>query len=338
LYLFTAVFIAVMPFVCSARQEVTRPSPPPLPTEKEEQEPIKVYTEEVKLPVIAYDSRGRFDPTLESNDVLVLEDGTPQQVRSVRRVPANILIISDMGGQITDTRSMNTTREMALKIVAGLREGDRVAIIQNSNRVEMLSDWTTDTAGVLQILKTKLFSGNHSRLSKCLTAAADKLKEMPVGNTHVVIFTDGLETQNDQGEYAEALGRIVSTQSTTHVITYSGLARQSVKSRNGNLLDMDFEMKRWRKKYAEGMKRNDERLALLVQEMGGRLLMPMTTDEAAAGADEVAHDIGAQYVVTYTPMRPFADSKERRSISISSRRVGLQLIAMRSYVAPSVRP
>ena len=61
---------------------VASPQPTPFP---QQQEPIKIYTEEVILPVVATDSSGRFDPTLELNDLLVLEDGEPQTIRSVRR-------------------------------------------------------------------------------------------------------------------------------------------------------------------------------------------------------------------------------------------------------------
>ena len=36
---------------------------------------MKVFTEEVRLPVAATDTYGHYDPTLEVDDVLVLEDG-----------------------------------------------------------------------------------------------------------------------------------------------------------------------------------------------------------------------------------------------------------------------
>src|SRR5215208_6245070 len=108
------------------------------PPAREEQEPVKVYTEEVRLPVVAYDERERFDPTLAADDVLVLEDGVPQRVRSVRRVPANLLLVFDLGGQVSATRAVNATREAALRLASGLREGDSVAVIQNGGRVELL--------------------------------------------------------------------------------------------------------------------------------------------------------------------------------------------------------
>ncbi len=329
----TTAGLALALAVCGVSVARQRPAPSAPAPERDEPEAVRVYTEEVILPVIAFDSRGRFDPSLEPTDVLVLEDGTPQRVRSVRRLAANVIVVFDMGGQITDMPT-KTPRDTALKIVSSLRPGDSVAVVQNSGRVETLHDWTTDAASAAHAIKTRFFSSKRSRLSECLLAAAAKAKEKLVGNTHVVIFTDGVEARDDPKLFGEAVRQIAATQATTHVVTYSTLARASVKQHNGNLFDVDFEMRRWRKKYAEATRRNDERLASLVREMGGRLLLPSSAEEAAGQAEEVSRDIGAQYVVTYAPGRPFSDGGERRRITVTSRRLGLQLVAMRDYVSP----
>jgi len=76
-----------------------QPSPtPPIESKSEGQEPVRVFTEEVRLSVAATDQYGHYDPSLEVDDVLVLEDSQPQQIRSVRHVPANVLLILDTGG------------------------------------------------------------------------------------------------------------------------------------------------------------------------------------------------------------------------------------------------
>src|SRR6185503_4730989 len=138
-----ALFIGVA-IDCHAQQRAPAPSPQPTPLRNEEQESVKVFTEEILIPVVAYDAYGHFDPTLEPTDILVLEDDVPQQVRSVRHLPANILLVVDMGSQIGETGSAEATRRIAKSIIARLSANDEVAIIQNSNRIELLEDWTTD--------------------------------------------------------------------------------------------------------------------------------------------------------------------------------------------------
>ena len=326
--------------VCHAQEKAPAPSPSPTPRANEDQESVKVFTEEVLIPVVAYDKYGRFDPTLEPDDILVLEDDVPQRVRSVRRLPANILMILDMASLINDPGSTEATRRIAGKIIDRLRPNDQAAIIQNSNRVELREDWTADKDKLAHALDLKFkgdasrprFFANRSRLSECLIRAAAKLRENPVGNSHVIIFTDGVEVQSSQVKFAETIKRIVETQATVHVITYSALSRQAIGKRNFGL---DFEMKRWFKQYAEATKQHDERLATLVQEMGGRLYLPTSLEEADKGGDEVASDIRSQYIITYSPHRPFiaGGHGERRRINIFPRRIGLQLLAMRNYVA-----
>ena len=314
------------------------------PAAREEQETVKVYTEEVRLPVVAYDDRERFDPTLAADDVLVLEDGVPQHVRSVRRVPANVLLVFDMGGQVTSTGAANATREAALRFIARLGEGNRVALIQTAaRRPELLLDWTTDASVVNHALKTKLFSAPRSRLSECLALAAAKLSERPVGNTHVVVFTDGLEAQSRDEIRADDVAKdvvrsLVAAQASVHLFGFSSLVGQAVKYRksmfSGGVIDLDFQMRRWFRKYEQATKKREGQLLALAREAGGRVLLPTSPEEVPALAEKVARDIGAQYVVTYRPLRPFVEGGvgERRRAEVSARRMGLQLFTLRSVV------
>ena len=345
---------------CAAQQPTPAQTPTPTPTPTatpalEEQEPVKVYTQEVRLPVVAYDDRERFDPTLSTDDVLVLEDGVPQVVTSVRRVPANILIVLDMGNQAAGTRDSQTVREASLRIISLMREGDRFAIIQNAGRrVELLLDWTADRGAAERAVKTKYFSGNRSRLAECLSSAAAKLKEQPVGDTHAVIFTSGLESQSRDSIRSEqlpkeALQKLTETQASVHVFGFAALVQQFEKNRtplgvsgNGNTVrvtvDVDFQMRRWFKNYARATKQREQQLQALARETGGRVLLPNTSEEIISLSEKVARDIGAQYVVTYSPKRPFDTAVgERRKAQASSRRIGLQLFSLREVIVGPTR-
>jgi VWFA-related protein len=341
-------------FACVAQQPAAMPATTPTPAQ-DEQEPVKVYTQEVRLPVVAYDDHERFDPTLSTDDVLVLEDGVPQVVKSVRRVPASILLVLDMANQAAGIRDSETVREASLRIVSALREGDRFAIIQNAGRhVELLLDWTTDRAAVEHAIKTKYFSGNRSRLAECLDAAAVKLKEQPVGDTHAVIFTSGLESQSRDSIRSEqlpkeAMQRLTETQASVHVFGFAAIVQDYVKGRpivgiggTGKTvrltMDVDFEMRRWFKNFARATKQREEQLRALARETGGRVLLPADSGEIISLAEKVARDIGAQYVVTYSPKRPFDSAKgERRKAEALSRKIGLQLFSLREVVVGPVR-
>ena len=122
-------------------------------------EPIKIYTEEVLLPVIATDSNGHFDPSLQVDDLLILEDGKPQTISSVRRIPASVLLLLDTGGFRNPAMKTNSTRDLAVSLVSQLRPGDQVAALQFGGKVELIQSWTTDQKDTIHSLRSKLSSG-----------------------------------------------------------------------------------------------------------------------------------------------------------------------------------
>ena len=241
-------------------------------------------------------------------------------------------------------------RESSLRIISALREGDSLAVIQNSRRVELLLDWTTDHAEAARVVKTQFFSSSRSRLAECLTAAVSKLSEQPVGNTHAIVFTSGLESQSRDSIRSDdlpkdALKRLTETQASVHVFGFAALVKDFVERRNSPVgiggtgstvrvtVDVDFEMRRWFKKYARTMKQREQQLSALARETGGRVLLPNTADEIISLSEKVARDIGAQYVITYSPKRPFDPAvSERRRAEALSRRIGLQLFSLREVV------
>jgi VWFA-related protein len=232
------------PNLCAQSGRVA-PKPSPSPDDQ-----IKVYTEEVRIPVFARDDYGHFDPTLEANDVLVLEDGVPQVVRSIRRTPASVLLVLNTGGELNPGLRTKTTREMALNLVASLREGDTVAVLQFNRRTELIQPWTTDLSAASHTLQSKLYGGTGARHAEALTQAARLFADQPQGNRHVVLVTDGVETPGGgatveeldktltessvlggRAGYADAYKRLQAVGVTVHVISYGTLGRKVAKEK-----------------------------------------------------------------------------------------------------------
>lgn len=354
--------------------QTAKPSPTPPPEDKEGQDPVKVFTEEVRLQVIATDQAGNYDAGLEIDEVLVLEDGQPQQIRSIRHLPTNVLLLLDTGNQL-GLKDTNATREVAMRLISRLKDGDRFAVMQFAMRPELLQPWTTDKAAAARILKTKLLSGKSSRLNDALVAAATQFNDTPPGTRHLVLITDGVEEPGGKTTLAKALRELNSTQVSVHVISYTLLARLALagqpkmvrggdgKQRDGNpasnpvangdptlppgstrtpsfrigTIDLDFAMRRKRKEYERATHESERLLTEIAQESGGRILVPDSVETMLSQADSIARDIGAHYVITYRPTKPLAEAKpgEYRQIEVASRRVGLYLRSRRGYFVPA---
>src|SRR5713226_6024938 len=224
------VMLCLAALPCGA--QTPSPTPAPTPPISESQDKVKVFTEEVVIPVTAYDDSGHLSAALEPQDILVFEDDVRQTVRSVRRIPANVLMLLDTGGDLNPAMSASTTKEIATRLISNLRAGDRVAAIQFSSHLELLSDWTTDREQVIRALNTKLISGKRPQLIKALFAAALRLKEVPAGTRHIVLITDGVDSSGDDAALTEAIRQLLDANVTVHVIGYGGLGRKKIDKQN----------------------------------------------------------------------------------------------------------
>jgi len=352
----------------------TAPQPSPTPTEKD-QEPVRVFTEEVRLPVIALDSYGHYDPTLELDDILVLEDGVIQQLRSLRHIPANVLFLLDTGGDSTGlgglSKSTSLTRQVASQLVSKLPDGTSIAVMQSGNTAEMLQSWTTDRSAVLRTLKTKLISAKRSRISEAMASASVQLRERPEGSRHVVMITDGVDSPGGKVDRAEAMRKLMAARATVHVISYTQFVKQKSDKNSSRVVTgqrppssdpitatdptlppgttrspsfgvgirFDPAMTRRRKAYEAELKKSEQALKNVAEETGGRWMLPINSQEMLAEANEVARAITAEYVVTYRPKRPLAEAKpgEYRRIEVASRKVGLSLQSRHGYIVPSTQ-
>jgi VWFA-related protein len=375
LLVIAALFALAATQISSQQPAKPQSSPQPSPTPEKEQEPVKVFTEEVRLPVVAFDSYGHYDPTLELDDVLVLEDGVAQQIRSVRHLPANVLFVLDTGGELSGmggmTKKTSLTRDVASQLVRRLEDGAAIAVMQSGNATEMVQPWTTDKSFVLRTLKNKLSSTKRSRISEAIANASVQLKDRPEGSRHVVMITDGVDSPGSKVDRAEAMKQLVAARATVHIISYTEFVRQKNPDKSSTVstgqrptssdpitatdptlppgttrqpsygisIRFDPAMKRMRKAYEAEVKKSQQALKNVADETGGQLMLPLNSQEMIAQANDVARAIGAEYVVTYRPKRPLAEAKpgEYRRIEVASRRVGLSLQARRGYVVPQIQ-
>ena len=366
------VIIALAAFFTTASAQ----QPSPSPTPQKSDETVKVFTEEVRLPVQAFDAYGHYDPTLELDDILVLEDGVIQQLRSVTHLPANVLFILDTGGELSGlggmSKSTSLTRQVAAELIGKLQAGAWIAVMQSGNTAEMVQPWTTDRSAVMKTLKSKLISAKRPRLSDALAIAGKQLKDRPEGSRHVVMITDGVDSPGVKTNREEAVKNLIAARATVHIISYTEFVRQKSDKRDSPIIAgprppssdpitatdptlapgqtrsptfgigirFDPAMRRQRKAYENEVKKSQTVLKNVAEETGGKLMLPLNSDEMIVQAREVARAIGAEYVVTYRPKRPLAEATpgEYRRIQVASRRVGLSLHARRGYVVPTPQP
>ncbi len=346
------IFICLSVGNCLAQQPPASPPPsvPPNSQPSPQQETVKVFTEEVVLPVRVTDQRGRFDPTLEGHELLVLEEGVPQQIMSARQVPANVLLLISTAGDLNPAMKANISKEVAGHFVSRLKTGDRIALVQYGRHVQTLQNWTEDLNAARHAIQTKLSSDAGADLAGALGEAVDRFAETPVGNRHLVLITDGVDDSEDSKDSPKGLMRLEPTIKkllaqavTVHIVTYAAMGRKTMwksqplievtgqkrktladvaleilkpigseweKPRIRLYVDTDIQMRMRRMEYLKAMKEGERWLRQFALETGGTIFVPPSVAEMLTNVEEIAGNVDSQYVVTYKPKRSFAAGGE----------------------------
>ena len=339
----------------------TRPAQPtPTPPEQIE----RVETEEIRLNISAFDANGRFISDLRIEDLVINEDGRLHQATSVRRTPANVLILLDVGNEIAYAKRRAATSAAASGLVNALGENDSLAVMQYGDKVEILSEWTKDKAAVLNVLNDKkLGYGKRSVFNQALATAVDFFRKTPLENRHLVLISDGVDTFDDLRAKNLAIKNLLSSDINVHVISYTKLQQNAItvpKTLTGggsrprtNLppgaeppihgttptfpiatINLDREMIRKRQEQIARLKSSEQLLATIAEDTNGEIFLPETVEEMVDKTAQLAKNIDSQYVVTYTPKRALnqADDGEVRLIEVSSRRPGIDVQGRRKLV------
>jgi VWFA-related protein len=335
-------------------------------TPVEDDDPVKVDTEEIKLNVSAFNQYGEFFPKVKKEDLVIVEDGRLHQATSVRRTPANILIVLDTGGELRQVKNVTQTRETAKALISKLDPNNSFAVLEYHDKARILTEWTSSKAQILNDLDKKLFFGKRSVFSNALELATTFLGRSELENRHLVLISDGTDSFWSDERRAEALNKLLATNINVHVISYTQLELEVIKPKAKGIqkgspkkalppeviatmpqsiqnmnntpriasVNTDRKFIRTMKERKEALENGEKYLLQLSENTSGLFLLPETKEEMIEKVSMIAKAIDSNYVVTYTPKRPLSESKagETRTIEISSKRSGLQVLARRKLV------
>ncbi len=295
--------------------------------------------------------------------MVINEDGVLHQASSVRRIPAAVLIVLDTGGEDRQAKDFKTTRETAKALIKTLQPDDTVALLEYNDDAKILAEWTNDKTQLLDALDKNLKFGKRSRFVEAVNLAVKFFDKSSLENRHLVLITDGLDSTSDEGERSKAIKNLLATDINVHIMSYTkmeqAVVQQRVKSVQGGgtqkkplppgadipvqgqtktypvmTINLDREMIRKIRERGENLSNSEKALTKLSTDTNGLLFLPSTRAEMIGKTDFLAKNIDSNYVVTYTPKRALSDvqTTEERSIEVTSRRSGLEILAKRKLI------
>ncbi len=321
---------------------------------------LRLETREVLLPLSAWDEYGRNVADLKPKDVVVLEDGQMRPVTDLRHEAANIVLVLDLSNEIGTFKNgpsqrvprespeawkpkryellpRNTTREFADNLVAQFSTADHLAIIQYSDKAQLIQDWTQDRDEAFASLRTKFRAGLKASLYDALMLAVERLKTRASGRRIIVLVSDGMDTRS-RTRRQQVVDAIRRAQVTVFVVSWTAVLRDEIERVAQWMSSHEAQNSATTKRIAE-LRRHilelgstEAELSRLAEESGGQILLPATHDRLAAAPREVIREIGAQYTLAYlTERKPGVDNWHR--VEVIAARPGLTLRTRERYYA-----
>lgn len=338
----------------------------PTPTPEE---PVRIETEEIKINVLAFDSNRKLVKDVRAEDVVITENSIVHQAASLRRIPANVVIIMDTGGSLRQLKTIDKTRKTAAALVAALRPQDSVAIVQYSDEAEVVSALTTDRADTTSAINRTNY-GLGSEFLAAVRLASGLLTQTGVENRHLVMITDGTDTALTGAARERALRQLLETDINVHVISYTRLETTAVEPltkkvstkpepstadpiamprevaeqlplgtrdfktspKVGPTITLDrAKTSTWKQRKSD-LELAERQLAALAENANGIAVIPQTAEEMVEKAALVAGFIDDSYVLTYMPKVSLRERKGDRIIVVSSKRPDLIVQGRRRLV------
>lgn len=275
-------------------------------TKGDDDDVVRIRTDEVMLPISVRDSTGRSVAGLSPENFLIYDNKVRQEIASFnrRRVPANIVLLMDASGSVF--AQMRFIREAAKNFVQGLLKEDRVSVMQFADRVEILQDWIS-AAEVSQLEKAldwRYHPGMSTTFYEGLYRAAENQLKRVEGRRIIILLTDGIDTAKSRYSFTDALSAVRRVEASVYVVSLTASLRAAIEEqtggRLGRLLAGGYDP-RLIKRYLGMIDEAEKQLEQLATQTGGRIFLPVEKEDLSPAYRAIAEELRTQYIITYKP-------------------------------------
>jgi VWFA-related protein len=177
------------------------PPPPAAPAEPKIKNPGgDTYSLRVDVPIVNIDANvvldktHQFVPGLKANNFLILEDGVPQTITSVRVAQTPITAVMLLEFAANSYYLINDMRTSSYYFFRSLRKDDYVAVVTYDLRTHILTDFTNNPELVAQSLQSLIIPGfSDTNLFDALYETLDRCSRIE-GRKYIILIGSGRDT------------------------------------------------------------------------------------------------------------------------------------------------
>jgi VWFA-related protein len=284
----------------------------------DEDDVIRVDTNLVNLNVSVFNNKVKsYVGTLEKGDFTVFENGREEAISyfAATDVPFDLVLLIDLSGSTAGKRDL--IRKTTQRFISAARPADRLAIVTFTDMTNIVCEFTTDRAKLLESAN-RIEGGGGTHFWDALKYTLDQVvgKKTPDRRRAIVIMSDGVENALSYGGWF--LGGSYGSD-----ISFADLL-ETVRKNDEIIipiyLDTESEL-HYSSVSSKRMYQNARNtLALLAQESGGFYYRARKIEDLNGVYDQVINDLGKVYSLGYKPTNEKRDGSWRRvEIQLTSR-------------------
>jgi VWFA-related protein len=315
-----------------AQQEKERKRTP------QDDEPIKLNTTLVQVPVVVSERGGRYVSDLTKDEFTIFEDGIKQNIDLFGSVeePFSVALLLDSSG--STEAALDQIKSAAMAFIGNLRPHDRVMVVSFNDSVEVLSELTNDTNKLASAVRS-IKSGEFTQVYEAVyTAVWERLHDLP-GRKAVIVFTDGIDTASSEITEEDTLDAVIESEDIiVYPIRYA--TREDVERRletrlrsSGNSTSseaINSKLEQSKRELDRSYRTADEYLQQLADMSGGIVERADRLGDLKSALGRIAEELRHQYLLGYYPTNRKKDDQSRK-ITVRVTRPGVVVRARPAY-------
>jgi VWFA-related protein len=188
--------------IIKKKKEADEPPPPPVaPAAPKVKNPDgDTYSLRVDVPIVNIDANvildktHQFVPGLKANNFLILEDGVPQTITSVRVAQTPITAVMLLEFAANSYYLINDMRNASYSFFRSLRKDDYVAVVTYDLHTHILTDFTNNQELIAQSLQSLIIPGfSDTNLFDALYETLDRTSRIE-GRKYIILIGSGRDT------------------------------------------------------------------------------------------------------------------------------------------------
>jgi VWFA-related protein len=290
--------------VLKKKKEADEPPPPPAPVAPKVKNPDNAtFSLRVDVPIVNIDASvildktHQFVPGLKANNFLILEDGVPQTITSVRTTQTPITAVMLLEFAANSYYLINDMRNASYSFFRTLRPDDYIAVITYDLRTHILTDFTNNKDLIAQSLQSLMIPGfSDTDMFDALYETLDRTSRIE-GRKYIILIGSGRDTFSKL-TLDKILAKVKSTPNVTIFTIGTGAMLNEMRG-GGGPRELDYLQAQNQMKTFASM-------------TGGLSFAPIFQGELPDIFSQINQSIRNEYILTYRPTNNKNDGTYRK--------------------------